>query len=368
MKNVAIYESSSCWGGTAKYVSTLVDNLDSSRFRVTLFIDAVDGYYKNPKVAANIVVHKNFRLIDSDKLFIKLLNVFFIFANVPYHFWQLLLNRIDVVHTNNDILKHIPVLIAARLLNKFVICHVHDHRELTVLERVAIKMVDRLVVLTVAAKKLYGAYYNPEQIVAIHNGIVVEDRPLVTFDFSINSPSVAVVGRLEEWKGQEIFLRSLPLVMARVPTVTYYVVGDSKGCDDSYKKRLLKLVSELNIGDNVQFLGWVEGAEQLMGKFDLTVCSSISPEPFGFVVIESLLAGTPVVATRHGGPCEVIIDGLNGYLYEPLDVEGLAALIVRLLSNLEALKVMGENGKQHVVENFTLEKNILAIEALYESR
>ena len=66
---------------------------------------------------------------------------------------------------------------------------------------------------------------------------------------------------------------------------------------------------------------------------DVFVHASISPEPFGQVVVEAMLAGVPVVAAAAGGRAEILTDGVNGLLYPAGDVEALAEALRRLRGN-----------------------------------
>jgi glycosyltransferase involved in cell wall biosynthesis len=79
---------------------------------------------------------------------------------------------------------------------------------------------------------------------------------------------------------------------------------------------------------------------------DILVHASLSPEPFGQVVIEGLAAGVPVIATRGGGPSEILTHGVDGLLYEPGDVTGLAALLNELSRDSEQRERLRKQGKR----------------------
>jgi len=76
-------------------------------------------------------------------------------------------------------------------------------------------------------------------------------------------------------------------------------------------------------------------------------------------VMEAQLSGLPVVATRHAGIPEVVIDGQTGLLVEEGDVKGMAAAIERLLQDPALSAQLGAAGSFHVEEGFTLQKHLV---------
>jgi glycosyltransferase involved in cell wall biosynthesis len=90
------------------------------------------------------------------------------------------------------------------------------------------------------------------------------------------------------------------------------------------------LAAALGIIDRVEFRGHRDDIAAELAPIDVLVHASITPEPFGQVVLEGMSAGLPVVASRAGGPEEIISDGVNGLLYPPGDVIALAQILVRL--------------------------------------
>ena len=87
-------------------------------------------------------------------------------------------------------------------------------------------------------------------------------------------------------------------------------------------------------------------------------------EPFGLVALESMLHGTPVVISDHGGMAEVVTDGDMGFHVNPFDPEAVAGAVKTLLDNPNLARRMGESGHNRVVENFTLEKFVERFEVL----
>jgi glycosyltransferase involved in cell wall biosynthesis len=136
-----------------------------------------------------------------------------------------------------------------------------------------------------------------------------------------------------------------------------------------YEKYLRQLVDQSGLTDHVLFLGWMPPEEmpELLRKYDVLVVPSIWPEPFSRSVLEGMISGLVIVATRIGGTPEIIIDGENGLLFIPNDPEDLANKIARLVDDPELHHQIGYAAKQTILERFTMTKMMDAIESyLYE--
>ena len=88
-------------------------------------------------------------------------------------------------------------------------------------------------------------------------------------------------------------------------------------------------------------------------------------EPFGLVLIEAMSLGRPVVATRAGGPSEIVEDGLTGLLVAPAEPPALAEAIIRLLQDESLRLAMGRRGFERFTEKYTLERMTGAILETY---
>lgn len=166
-----------------------------------------------------------------------------------------------------------------------------------------------------------------------------------------NAFVVAHVGRLSPWKGQDVFLRAL----ARVPEANGLIVGEPLFGEDELTHSLPELAAQLGVADRVVFTGFRSDVADLLQASDLLVHSSTSPEPFGRVIVEGMVAGVPVVAARAGGPLEIIDDGRTGWLTEPGDVGALADRIQRALADPAGRRTVARAGAASAGRRFTLE-------------
>ncbi|WP_067542112.1 glycosyltransferase family 4 protein [Nocardia crassostreae] len=142
---------------------------------------------------------------------------------------------------------------------------------------------------------------------------------------------IVVVGRLAPWKGQDHFLRALADV--RVLPRDVYLVGGTFFDEESYRAELEVHATALDLP--VTFTGHVEDPEPYLRHADILVHCSVLPEPFGQVVVEGMRAGCAVIATRPGGPEEIVEPGLNGLLVDAGDRAQLTHALNTLITDQE---------------------------------
>ena len=171
-----------------------------------------------------------------------------------------------------------------------------------------------------------------------------------------DAPLVTIVGRLQRWKGQDVFLRAAARVAAAHPEARFAVVGDDEeGLErPDYAGELRRLARELGIEDRVVFTGhadpamWYDASDVLVSASD--------HEPFGLAIIEAMAMGRPVVAIAQGGPAEVIDDGRTGVLVARRDPEELAAGICRLLEDADLRAGLGSAARSDAQQRFGHER------------
>lgn len=165
-------------------------------------------------------------------------------------------------------------------------------------------------------------------------------------------PVAAVFGRLARWKGQHLLIEAAK----RLPELTVWIVGEALFTDDdaAYALELRELAKPL--GPRVQFTGFRTDIPELMTAADIIVHCSTSPEPFGRVIVEGMLAGKPVVASDAGGPREIICPNVTGLLVPLGDPTELAAALKSLLADPQKARSMGAAGRERALSEYALER------------
>lgn len=165
---------------------------------------------------------------------------------------------------------------------------------------------------------------------------------------------IYTVGRLDERKGHDLVIKSLPAIIEQVPEVVYLVGG--KG---PHLKKLKSLVDELHLHDYVKFCGFI--AEKDIVAFhhagDVFVMPNrILPdgdtEGFGIVFLEAAAAGKPVIGGRAGGAVDAVMDGKTGFLVDPHSQDEFVEKAVFLLTSASQADTMGDQGKTRAMEGF----------------
>lgn len=162
---------------------------------------------------------------------------------------------------------------------------------------------------------------------------------------------VFTTGRIDRRKGFKELISAIPIVIQALhgvgKTVTFVLPAGPKKLSNEeadYKNEMLAEVELLDIG---RYIHWFERLSNDDLKIhyeaaDVFVCAS-AYEPFGLVLVEAFASGTPVVATCHGGPTQIVTPGKDGYLAEPRDSQELGARIADLLLQKdEDRKQMGQ--------------------------
>ena len=173
---------------------------------------------------------------------------------------------------------------------------------------------------------------------------------------------IITIANLIPYKGHIDLLKAATLVTEQFPGSQFLLVGEDRGV----RSNLVKLAQELGIVNHILFLDRRDDISDLMAASDISVLSS-HEEGFSNVVLESMAAGLPVVATRVGGNPEAIIDGMTGWIVPPRNPEALANKIVDLLNDPQKARRWGELGKIRIKENFLVEKMVDEHLKLYNS-
>jgi len=181
-----------------------------------------------------------------------------------------------------------------------------------------------------------------------------------------SNPVVGLVGRIAPWKGQHVFLDAATIVRKRFPEVRFQIVGAPLFGEHDYEQRVRRQCTELGLDDVVEFTGFREDVADLIAGFTVLVHASTVPEPFGQVVLEGMIAGKPVVATRGGGVPEIVVEGETGLLVPMGDAEAMADAIIELLGDADRARAMGEAGRRRALSEFTIERTARQVEAIYE--
>ncbi|GAV04407.1 hypothetical protein RvY_14689 [Ramazzottius varieornatus] len=122
-----------------------------------------------------------------------------------------------------------------------------------------------------------------------------------------------------------------------------------------YYEALVNLVDSFGLNGHVTFLKSIDNSTKLQLINDCTaLLYTPSEEHFGIVPLEAMYLKRPVIAVASGGPLETVVDGETGFLCEP-DEMHFAEAMKKFVADRELPRRMGDNGREHVVRNFSFE-------------
>jgi len=164
---------------------------------------------------------------------------------------------------------------------------------------------------------------------------------------------------LEERKGIEFLLDAAAQLQSRGLRVQWLIGGEG-----SLRAALESKSRALGLARVVRFSGFVAKPEEFLQSLDIFVMPSLF-EGLGVAALEAMAAGKPVVATRVGGLAESVLDGQTGRLVPPRDGQAIADAVGQILRDPALAQRMGRQGRQRVLEHFTLTQMAAQNEAYY---
>jgi glycosyltransferase involved in cell wall biosynthesis len=235
----------------------------------------------------------------------------------------------DLVHANS-LKSGIYGSLAAKLAGIPMIWHVRDRIAEDYLPRPAVALVRRMTrhlatAVVANSRSTMNTLGAPREPVVIYSILpeVLTEAPIKN-RVSEGPLTFGLIGRLAPWKGQDFFLRAFERAFP-VGQERAVIVGGALFGEGSYASTLPRLAKDLGIAERVELRGQRRDVWHELSRLDVLVHASLTPEPFGQVIIEGMAAGVPVIAADAGGPSEILRHEVTGMLYAPTDERALAA-------------------------------------------
>jgi glycosyltransferase involved in cell wall biosynthesis len=285
--------------------------------------------------------------------------------------------RIDVVHTHT--ISVLSGAAAARLTGRPHVWHVSEivtHPRLLAksLTRLVPLLSTRIVAISSAVRDFVanGRESVRRRIDVIQNAIAPapfgtgSQRARLRAELHLGDGLVVgMVGRVGMWKGQEIFIDAAKIVADSHSGVRFLLVG---GVHDNQQRHFTALHSQIERNGLAEFVVVSDFRSDVPGvldTLDIFVQPSVQPEPFGMTVLEAMSARLPVIASNHGGPTEIVVDGVTGFLTPARDARALANRINQLIDSPHLRREMGSAGRRRAEEEYSLPRFHAAYRKLY---
>ena len=240
------------------------------------------------------------------------------------------------------------------------------------LNTVALRALDGYIGVTDAfVDLLIERGFDPHKLYTLNNGIdfktprapkISKAEYLSQFGIQLTENTVVcgIAARFHPVKDIATAVRAVASVRESCPELYLLLGGDGEQAE-----MLKSLVSELGLSDRVIFVGWIEDMDSFLNAVDISVISSVS-EGFPYSILESARAKCTMVSTPVGAMPEVIDNGINGFLFDVGDVQGLAQHLEMLYNDRDACREYADKLYEKASKKYSFEAMVSAQLSIYE--
>lgn len=285
-------------------------------------------------------------------------------------------NRFDLLMLNNTVYESVNFINAVSRLNLPIVVYErgimpYTRRHVRASERIdasiavsdaILRNMDQHKIRSKAIQRIYdgidpGLFEGPFHRAEIRKGLGIPPDGKV----------IGIIGNVRYWKGQRYFLEAFELLSRRHPDVHGLIAGGWSDLDREYVESLLQRVRDAGLENRVRFLGYRSDIPALLSILDVFVHASVEPEPFGMVLLEAMAAKVPVIATKFGGPAEILDRGRCGTLVPPKDPGAIAEECSRYFTDERRRSDIVEKAYERLCGHFHIHDTVSRVEKLLES-
>ncbi|MBN2094151.1 MAG: glycosyltransferase [Candidatus Zambryskibacteria bacterium] len=362
------------FGGAQRYVYDLTTNLPRDQFEAIvvcgqggLLIEKLrDSNIRTIEIES---LQRDIDLKSEFKVFKKLLKI-------------IKVEKPDIIHLNSSKIGGLGALAGRLKKVPKIIFTSHGwafNEERSALQKIAIYFLHWLTiilchkVIAVSEKSKKDVAFLPfisHKIEVVYNGIKAlppkekmksEEARAFLADTESQKTVIYSISELHRNKGLDVALRALNILPKEIQEqIIYCIAGSGKE-----KEKLEKLAEELDLKNMLIFKGFVPEARKFLPGADIFLLSSRT-ENFPYVILESGLAGLPIISTSVGGVPEIIKDMQNGILVHPRNPKEIAEAIKYLLEHKKLMRELGREIKSTVINFFSLKKMMDETIRLYQ--
>jgi glycosyltransferase involved in cell wall biosynthesis len=224
-----------------------------------------------------------------------------------------------------------------------------------------------LVVVSVAMRDKLLALGAPAEKVHV-NACGVDCRVFYATNPARNAPVFLTTGRFVEKKGPHLTILAFAEASRRLPAIRLRMIGEGP-----LRPACEQIAQAVGVGHAVTFLGGqshqVVAEEMRRARAFLQhsiQASDGDSEGTPVAILEAQASGLPVIATRHAGIPDVVLDSRTGFLLAEGDVSGMAEKIERLGQDGDLATELGAAGRSHVLQCFTMERSVASLWRIIE--
>ena len=184
------------------------------------------------------------------------------------------------------------------------------------------------------------------------------------YGLSGHSPIIGVISRFIHWKGLQYVIPAFRQLLNKFPNAKL-VLANAEG---SYEPEVRKLLKEIE-PEHYRLIPFETDVLALYKSFDVLVHAPIGPndEAFGQVYVEALAMGIPSVFTLSGVARDFVRDRQNALVVPFQDAKAISAAIEEILEHKDLALSLGEQGRESVIEKFSIQSMVASLDAVYSS-
>jgi len=235
---------------------------------------------------------------------------------------------------------------------------------LDVLERLTSGVVPKNIAVSCAVRNNIRRFGIPEgKIEVIYSGVNINDfeRERVNLIRRKRKTRIVSISRIDEGKGIRDIIEAAKIIKEKESNFEINLVGDGHLVGD-YQR----LVNSYKLDGKVKFLGYMKNIREVLLTADIFVSASYS-EGFPLTVVEAMACGLPVVVTGVGGVPEIVDDQVNGLVVEKGNPQQLEEALLLLMKNCKLRREYGREGREKVLEEFSIDRMLSRYISLYGS-
>jgi glycosyltransferase involved in cell wall biosynthesis len=363
MHNILFLHSSSELYGSDRSLLTIVSNIDKNIFNVYVVLPCEGPLVEEIKKIHGVKLsiyelavlrRKNFSFNGIKEFLGNFISSYIYICK------YIKINKIDTVYTNSAAV--LPGAVAATRMKTQSIWHVREIYKNKIENKIVSFFLKNFSNKVIVNSKSTGKSINIEsrKITVIYNSV---ESKIASNKHKMNEIiKIGMAGRINRWKGQKLFVDCALQILKVYQNVEFHIAGEAYQGEEFLRNNLVEYINEKNLSDKVILLGQVDDMTSFYDSLNIFVLPSIQPEPFGLVVIEAMSHKLPVIATNHGGPTEIVEDGITGYLVDFNNPNQMASRIIQLIENYELRITMGQNGYEKKLKCFSTDSMIKSIE------
>lgn len=344
-------------GGAEKLVFDIASNIDKKKYSVTI----VSLYPKKETYKEQILMKSGIEIIYLNKK--KGLSIP-CFLRMLYTIKTI---NPDVIHSHLDTIIY---LLPCYRSNQVKLHTVHSMAqfEATGLQKIIRKLaftffnVKPVAIGTTVATSI-SKYYRIalKDISCVSNGVILPEHDTRSTTHNNSMITFITVGTLYYIKNHELLLRAFKncVEQMNVP-IRLKIVGQGE-----LRAQLEKLSADLEIREQVEFLGWTDSVYPELNDADVYVCTSLI-EGISLSIIEAMANGLPIIASNVGGNSELVIDGVNGMLFKSKDILDLTRCMLKMIEDAPLRIKQGKNSKD-LSKKYDIKRCVKEYESFYSS-